>query len=238
VFALALARLFGLCLTAPAVAVPELDWRFRLGLGALLGASIVPIVTPMIVLPTGWPGIAQALLLELVTGGMLGWSAALILAGAQLAGELISAQMGLATAMLLDSETSEEPAPLGRLYVWIALVVFLALNGPFVLLRVLVESYDAIPAGQLLIADGAVTLVFGQVGRALELALQAAAPAALALTLANIVLCWLNRAAQSLPLITLALPLRSLLGIVLVLLSLATLAVALSGAWTAYLWGR
>ena len=35
VWALVLARVLGLCLTAPALAIPELDWRFRLGLAAI-----------------------------------------------------------------------------------------------------------------------------------------------------------------------------------------------------------
>ena len=84
----------------------------------------------------GWSGTAQALLLEVLTGGVLGWSAALIVAGARLAGELVAAQAGLSTATLIDPETGEELTPLGRLYGWIALAVFLALDGPLVLVRV------------------------------------------------------------------------------------------------------
>ena len=98
---------------------------------------------------------------------------------------------------------------LGRLYGWIALAVFLALDGPLVLVRALVESYQAIPAGRLLISQETAELAFGQVGRALELSLRAAAPPALALTLAGVVLGWLSRAAPSLPFVALALPIRS-----------------------------
>src|SRR5262245_29546231 len=88
VWALVLARILGLCLTAPALAVPELDWRMRLGLAAILGTVLIPVLGPMIVPPVGWPGIAQALSLEVLTGGVLGWSAALIISGARVAGEL------------------------------------------------------------------------------------------------------------------------------------------------------
>jgi len=231
VWALVLARILGLCLTAPSLAVPELDWRMRLGLAAILGTVLIPVLEPMIVPPVGWPGIAQAFLLEVLTGGVLGWSAALIVAGARLAGELVAAQAGLATATLLEPETSEELTSLGRLYGWIALAVFLALDGPLVLVRALVESYDAVPAGRLLLSHETAMLAFAQVGRALELALQAAAPPALALILTGIVVGWLSRAAPSLPFVALALPIRSFLGIILVLLSLATLAVTLSSAW-------
>jgi len=238
VWAVVLARILGLCLTAPALAIPELDWRFRLGLAAILGMVLVPVLEPMIVPPAAWSSTAQAMVLEVLTGGVLGWSAALIVAGARLAGELVAAQAGLATATLLDPETGEEQTPLGRLYGWIALAAFLALDGPLILVRALVESYDAVPAGRLLISDETAMQAFGQVGRALELALQAAAPPALALILAGIVLGWLSRAAPSLPFVALALPIRSFLGIVLVVLSLATLAVTLSSAWGTLPWGR
>jgi flagellar biosynthesis protein FliR len=74
------------------------------------------------------------------------------------------------------------------------------------------------------------------VGQALEVALRAAAPPALALCLAGIVLGWLSRAASSLPFIALALPIRSFLGVVLVLLSLGALVTTLSGAWDTFPW--
>ncbi len=169
--------------------------------------------------------------MEVLTGGIIGWSAALIIAGARLAGELVAAQAGLSTASLFDPETGEELTVLGRLYGWIALAVFLALDGPLILVCALVESYRAIPAGGFLISQETAELAFGQVGRALELSLRAAAPPALALTLAGIVLGWLSRAAPSLPFVALALPIRTVLGVVLVTLSLATLVATLAGTW-------
>ena len=119
---------------------------------------------------------------------------------------------GLSTASLFDPETGEETTVLGRLYGWIALAVFLALDGPLILIRALIESYRAVPAGRLLISQETAELAFGQVGRALELSLRVAAPPALALTLAGIVLGWLSRAAPSLPFVALALPIRSVFG--------------------------
>ena len=119
----------------------------------------------------GW-----GLLLEVLVGAILGWSAALLIAGARLGGELVAAQAGLSTSSLFDPDTGEETTVLGRLYGWIALVVFLALDGPLILICALVESYSAVPAGRLLISQETAELAFGQVGRALELSLRAAAP--------------------------------------------------------------
>jgi flagellar biosynthesis protein FliR len=233
VWALVLARVLGLCLTAPGLAVPELDWRFRLALAALLSALLAPVVGSGIEAPTGWSSAAWAGLSELLAGGFIGWSAALVVAGARAAGDLVAAQAGLATATLIDPDSGEVVNPLGRLYGLLALAVFLALDGPLLLVRALVESYQTVPAGRMLVSSETVMMAFAQVGRVLELALRAAAPPALALALAGIAVGWLGRAAPSLPFTALALPLRSLTGIALVLLSVAALAVTFASAWSA-----
>ncbi len=177
-WALVLARTLGLCLTAPVLAVPELDWRFRLALAGFLGAVLAPVVGSWVVPPAtaSWSVVAWAGLSELLTGGFIGWTAALVVAGARAAGDLVAAQAGLATATLIDPESGETLNPLGRLYGLIALAVFLALNGPILLVRALVESYQAVPAGRMMLSLETATTAFAQVGRVFELALCAAAP--------------------------------------------------------------
>ena len=180
------------------------------------------------------PSAGWGLLLEVLTGGIIGWSAALVIAGARLAGELVAAQAGLSTASLFDPETGEETTVLGRLYGWIALAVFLALDGPLILVCALVESYRAIPAGGLLISQETAELAFGQVGLRAGAVAASRRAAALALILAGVVLGWLSRAAPSLPFVALALPIRTVLGVVLVMLSLATLVATLAGTWDTF----
>ncbi len=153
VWALVAARVLGVCLTAPALAIPELDWRFRLVLALLLSAILIPVLGPLIAPPLDLPSAGWGLLMEVLSGGIIGWSAALVIAGARLAGELVAAQAGQSTASLFDPETGEEMTVLGRLYGWIALAVFLALDGPLILVCALVESYRAIPAGGFLISQ-------------------------------------------------------------------------------------
>jgi flagellar biosynthesis protein FliR len=238
VVGIVLFRVLGMCLTAPGLAIPELDVRFRIGLAAALGVVLYPVVEPSIVAPLGWQNVAFALVLELLTGAVLGFAAALVVAGARLAGDLVAAQAGLSTSTLLDPETGEEVTPFGRLYGWVALMAFLALGGPLTLVRSLAESYQAVPAGGLLISAETATVAFAHVGRALELALRAAAPVALALAMAGIVMGWLSRAAASLPFVALALPIRTVIGAVLLLLGVVTLFGTYGNVWETYVLGR
>lgn len=234
-YALVLARVVGLCLTAPGLVVPGLGWRFRMGLAAMLGAVLFPVVSTQTVSHLDWPNAAWSGLTEVLTGGLLGWTAGLIVAGARTAGELVAAQAGLSTATLFDPESGEEQTPLGHLYGWIATAAFLAMDGPLALVRALTESYTVIPMGQLMLSRQSATLAFDQLGHALELALRAAAPPAIALVMTGIVVGWLSRTAPSLPFLALSLSLRAGMGILLVLFGLAALAATLSGAWSGLL---
>ena len=131
--ALVLARVCGLAWTAPALATPGLGWRFRLVLAALLGAILIAggRAGDRWRRPGGrrWGGRAWS---RGLIGAGLGWSAALIVAGARQAGEIVGAQAGLSAAALFDPEAGDDLTPLGHLYGLIALAVFLALDGPLV----------------------------------------------------------------------------------------------------------
>ena len=121
---------------------------------------------------------------------------------------------------------------LGQLYALVALGVFLGLDGPLALVRALVESYRVIPPGGGVFTEETAALAFGRVGEALALALRASAPAALAMALAGLALGLLGRAAPSLQLLALTIPIRAALGLTLVLLGLATLAATLAATWS------
>jgi flagellar biosynthetic protein FliR len=233
--ALVLARVGGLAWTGPALATPGLGWRFRLGLAVLLAGVLLPVVEPLARPPEGPAAVAQACVVEVLIGAALGWSAALVVAGARQAGEIVGLQAGLSPAALFDPEAGDELTPLGHLYALIALAVFLALDGPLALVRVLLESYRVLPVGGAVLTEATARLAFGRVGQALELAVRLAAPTALALALAGVALGLLGRAAPSLPLIALSLPVRWALGLVLVFLGLIALAGSLAAVWRGWL---
>jgi flagellar biosynthetic protein FliR len=231
---LVLARVTGVCVTAPVLAAPGLELRFRLGLSLLLTIVIAPLV-PVSPGMTHWSATVWSVLAELLTGATLGWSAGLIVGGAQLAGDLVGSQSGLSAATFFDPESGEELTAMGRLYGWIAIAVFLSLDGPLLLVESMVQSYQAIPAGGLGVSRGSVLSVFSELTRVLELALRAAAPPAVALVVAGLAMGWLSRAAPSFPLVALTLPVRAMLGIVLVVLGVSSLAFTLASAWQALL---
>ncbi len=234
---LVFARVSGLAWTAPGWAMTGLGGRFRLVLALTLTVLVAPVAARNLVVPGDVGSLAVALAIEAIVGAALGGTAALVVAGARQAGEVVGAQTGLSPAALLDPEAGDGMNVLGHLYGWVALGVFLELNGPTELVRAVAASYAAIPVGggaggsapigALDLTDG----LFGAVSRALALALRAACPPALALLVAGLALGLLGRAAPTLQLVSLSLPVRTALGLVLAALGLVTLAATLGLAW-------
>lgn len=236
VWIMVLARTSGVVLTAPVTVVPGVTWMLRVLISLALGAALIPMIQPLAgSLPAGL-GLAWLVPLELLVGGLLGMSAGLIVAAARQAGDMVAAQAGLSTAALFDPETGDELTALGHFHGIIALAVFLAMDGPLVMVGALVESYQTVPIGGMSLSGVTLSRAFAQVGGALALSLRAAAPAAVALALAGIVMGWIGRLAPAVPIMSLSLPLRSILGIVLVLFSVTVLAATFSRAWSVCPW--
>lgn len=231
---LVLARTLGLVATAPVLAAPGLEPRFRLLLAIALAAVVAPAVGSGMEVPSGWMAVGVACLGELVIGAAMGWAAGLVVAGARQAGEVVGAQAGLSAAALFDPEAGDGITPLGHLYGLVALGTFLALDGPLMFVKSLMESYEAMPVGGVSMSEETAEMAFGHVGRALALAVRASAPAAIALTLAGVALGLIGRAAPSLPSATMALPARYALGLVFAILGAAALAGTLVAAWRAW----
>lgn len=237
VWALIAARSAGVCLTAPVLAAPGFAWRFRIVLAVALAAWMAPLVVPLVAPPSAGVGGAAVWLFvnELLIGGLIGWSASLVVAGARQAGDIVAAQAGLSVSTLFDPETGGEITALGHLYGLIALAVFLAMDGPLMILDALIQSFQAMPAGRLMFDQGAATLIFGRIAEALSLAVRAAAPPAVGLIVAGVAIGWLGRLAPSAPLVALSLPVRAVLGVLLALASLGALLLRLGEAWSGWI---
>ncbi len=225
------ARTAGVCFTAPVLAAPGMDWRFRIVLAVALGAWMTPLAAPLVGTSTSSYGLGWLAVNEGLVGALIGMSASLVVAGAKQAGDLVAAQAGLSTASLFDPESGEELTALGHLYGLIAIAAFLALDGPLMMTEALLQSFETVPAGRLVFERATVQTLLFQAAEALKLAVRAAAPPAVALATAGVALGWLGRLAPSVPLMALSLPIRAALGVLLVMAGLVALTACLEAAW-------
>ncbi len=233
--ALVFARVAGALATAPVLAHPGLSMRMRLIASLLLSILAAPFAgSPLEDATTDLAGWSAAASKELMVGLFLGLSAGLIIAAARQAGELAATVAGLGPASLFDPELDTELTPLGHLFGWVATGAFLALGGPILVFKAIVESYQAIPMGSLVLSRSGVITILDRITDALEIALSAAAPVACALVFASIVLAILIRSAPTPAVWSMSLPIRICLGLLLALAGLSGAYAAFLGGWSAW----
>lgn len=225
---LASLRALGLLAVATPFAVPGVTWRVRGLLALVLGTVTAPAALGRAAIPTGdsW-AILLAGLNELWAGATLGLATGLVISASRQAGDWIAAQAGLTPDAWLGQEHGEV-TPLGSLYAWIALLTFVALDGPLVWVRGLIGSYASGPPP---FGPGALEAIAGRIGESLALAIRLSAPAGLGLIASGLALGLLGRSAPSVSALALTMPVRFIAGGALVVAGLGMTAWVISEAF-------
>ena len=214
----------------------------RVGLALLLAA----LASPILVASAGAAALAQApapalaLLFarEVLVGLCLGFVAAAAFRAAEIAGRLADSLRGANIAEILVPTAEERSSPLGVLYLLLATVVFLQIGGVPRLCDALLDSYRVLPIGGGLDAGSArqaAAIVTAASARLIASGVALAAPVIVALWLTDLALGLVARAAPQVPVYFIGLPLKGLLAIGLVLVSLGVLEGVLAGDFAAWL---
>lgn len=138
-------RLIGIFWSAPILSSRSFPVRARVGLALLLALLAAPLMPGA---PPGFddPDIWLVLAAELMVGLAIGLVARTILAAVDLAGETIGLQMGLSFAGFFDPMAGTGNA-VGRLLTTLALAVFVAADGPAMLVATTLQSLATVPPG-------------------------------------------------------------------------------------------
>lgn len=104
-------------------------------------------------LPQTLPGdiFTYALLVfkESFVGLMIGFATSMLMNGLFIAGQVIDTQMGLGIANVVDPVSEVQIPLIGQLNFLLATLIFLAIGGPYYLIKALQWSYRTIPLGDL-----------------------------------------------------------------------------------------
>jgi len=210
-------RLTGIMLFAPffgSVAIPA---RVKAVLVLALTALLYPMLSPTLpqLAVSQWPMVVFG---ELMIGVALGVATNIVFDGVQMAGQVLSVQMGYSLVNILDPQTQVESTVMATFHQMIAMLIFLRLNVHFWILRALARSFDYLPPSSAHFGAGFTMAVLQAGSSVFSVGIQIAAPVLSATLLADIALGLLGKAAPQLPLILLGPAVKSVLGI-LVLIS-------------------
>lgn len=230
-FVFPLARILSFIASAPLWSTAGVPRRTRLILGLAITIAIAPALPAM---PNVEPGSLAGLSIlaqQMLVGIGMGFSARIIFTAIDLAGEFISAQMGLGFATSYDPLNSSQTPVISEFIGLVSLLLFLSLNGHLLYVATLAQSFTAIPVSSNTLGAGS-WLNLAELGtKIFSAGLLIALPIIVALIITNIALAVLTRAAPQLNIFSLGFPLTMLGGFFALSISMTHLAAPLQALY-------
>jgi flagellar biosynthetic protein FliR len=234
VFALVLFRVGGFMMTAPVFAARVMPVRIRAALAMTAALAVFPLVRRQAPADLTLSAALIGGLGEVMIGAAIGLSLAILIAAAEIAGQLVGHQAGLSLGEVVNPAFNEPSMVLAQLYAVVFTVLLLMLGGHREALAALLDTYRATP---LLAAESThswLLLMIEMLTAALTTGLRLAGPVLLALFLTTIVLGVLSRAIPQLHILAVGFTLKTLVTMGVAALSLAWAAQPLNDAvWEA-----
>ena len=229
-FVLTALRVGGLLLVAPVWSAKTVPMRLRTALIVLF--SLMMMSTALSTADIASLRITPATFIaESVIGMAIGIAAAIVIAAAEMAGDLMTMSIGLSGAAIFDPVNNTQGALLGNFFQLLALVILLIGGGHLIMLSALAQSFTAMPLGAPIdIAAGMGALV-PTAKVVFSTGLQFAAPVIAAVLLTNVALAVLGRVAPKIQIMTVAFPLQICIGLFTLAGSLTLIVHAMSD-WT------
>jgi flagellar biosynthetic protein FliR len=164
----------GIVLLLPQLAGHSAPIMVRLGLAMCLATILVGILPPASIPADYWQLIFSSAG-EVVLGLALGFVGQMAFAAVELAGRIISSEVGLSAAPGF-SPTDLASAPLSSFMSAFAVVLFFLFDGHLAVLGAFARSFALAPPGHPMVNSGAAELVLGETSHVIELGLRIAAP--------------------------------------------------------------
>lgn len=213
-FLLPLFRIAAVLMVMPIIGTQLVPQRVRLYMSLAITLLLMPVLPDMP--PVDALSLQSILLIgeQIVIGAMLGFSLQLFFHIFVFAGQLISMQMGLGFASMMDPATGVSVPVLGQFLLMLVSLLFLAMNGHLVVFDILAESFVTLPVGQALNVDH-FALLAGRLSWVIGAALLLSLPAVSALLVINIAFGVMTRAAPQLNIFTIGFPLTLVMGLII-----------------------
>ena len=226
--ALLLVRPGALLTFAPAFGGSYAPAQIKIGLTVFIAIALLP-TTPLPAVGDPLP-LALVVAREVAIGFALALALRALVAGAELAGHLAGYQLGLSYGATVDPQSGVRNPLLTVLYGNLAIVTFLLVGGHHAFLRALHQSFVDLPVGLGRIDGSLPETVATMLAVVFQLGLRLAMPVVVVLTLAEVAMALVARAAPALNLMAVGAPLRLIVGLLILPLGVSAVVALVSGA--------
>jgi flagellar biosynthesis protein FliR len=209
-------------MVAPAFGSVAVPARVRVILAGAVALLVAPLVSIPDVTPLSATG-AVITIQQVVIGAALGFSLQILFDAVSLGGEVLANSMGLSLAYNLDPNSGTNTPTLGTLYTILVTLIFLVLDGHLALIGTLVDGFRTMPIGTSGLGPAGLWSVVTWGSQLFSGALAVSLPAVTALLITNLAFGVVSRAAPTLSIFSVGLPLALVFGLVVIIVGLPTL---------------
>ncbi len=219
-FMLVFVRIMGMFLVAPIFASESLTARGKFGLMFFVTIVIFPLTQSFVPkIPSNPIEFALVAAIEGLIGAMLGFCIDMAFNVFQLAGQFFTVQMGLGASEVFDPLSEISLPIMGQYLYLIAIMVFLNLKGPALMIQSIYQSFelvnsDAFLSGALLESKYGLVALFGKM---FLVALKLSFPIVGALLIVSIAMGLLTKAAPQMNLMMVGFPVSIMITFILML---------------------
>ncbi len=209
-------------MVAPAFGATSVPARVRI----VLAGAVALLVAPLVTIPTVTPLSAAGVVItvqQVIIGAALGFSLQILFEAVSLGGELLANSMGLSLAFNLDPQNGASTPTVGQLYTVLVTLIFLVLNGHLALIRTLVDGFHTLPIGTSGLGANGLWTVVNWGSELFSGALAVALPGVTALLIANLAFGVVSRAAPTLNIFSVGLPISLVFGLLAIIAGLPAL---------------
>lgn len=212
-------RAAGLMALIPIFSGATLPVMMRVALSGFLALFVWQVAGDLGPVPPNVVGLVRAGVHEMLVGLLMGLASRLLFYGLEMAGQVISSEIGLSLANTVDPVTHQQTTPFNTLLFYFGANMFLLTGADHACIVAFARSFEVFPptaAFDAAIADRVVS----QTGRIFNTMLQVSAPIVAVNFLVNLALAALGRSAPSLEVFSSSFAIRIFAGLVVFGLSL------------------
>jgi flagellar biosynthetic protein FliR len=233
VFLLVFARVAAIVVSMPLLGEGTVPAQVKVAMALLLSLLLYPLVSAGFADRVPAAGLAwvPALVMEVLVGGVIGFTVRLITAAFEFAGEVTGWVLGLSLAQAVDPQTHLQVPIVGQFLTVLGFLTFLAINAHHVLIAAMVQSFAWVPPFAPTIGAGFADVLVDLAFNLFRLGLQIAAPVVAAMLLVNVAMGIVSRAVPQMHVMLVAMPLSIAVGFIVLGVSLPYIGAAMVQAY-------
>lgn len=227
---LVFSRLAAFFLQAPffnSMAIPQ---TIKAGFALIITFLLYPLLSvQQNIISIELPNLVLLIVSEFLIGLLMAFSLSLTFTAIILAGEFVDRRIGFFLADVFDPQSGEQSPLVGQLKVFFATLLFLFINGHHLLLRLFRDSYNILPLGAPFALLGSGETLLRIAGDLFFKGFIIALPVVGSLFVVDVVFGFLARTIPQINIFVVGLPTKILIGLLIIYLTLPSLAVYFEG---------